>query len=98
MTHEERFDIFWTAYPRKIQKGAARKKFVSQMQGKTNEEKDALLRQMLETIEQFKKSPQWMKDNGAYIVYPERWIKRESWHDEWESPKGIYVGNDELEF
>ena len=98
MTHEERFEIFWQAYPRKIGKGAARVKFVAAMKSKTPSEKNELTEDMINTIELFKGSPQWSKDNGAYIPHPATWINQERWHDEYTPPEGIHTGNEELAF
>ena len=95
MTHQERFEIFWEAYPRKIGKGAARKSFERAMK---NEPKDELLQLMINTIAIFKTSPQWQKDNGAFIPHPATWINQERWFDVYERPQGIHTGDEEPSF
>lgn len=81
---ECRFDVFWSAYPRKIGKGAAEKKF---QQLKPD---DGLLQTMLTAIEQQKKSEQWKKDGGQYIPNPATWIGQRRWEDELENKGSIF--------
>lgn len=74
--HERRFDEFWTAYPRKVSKPAARKAF-----DKVKPD-DELLKTMLTAIAKQKLSDQWTKDNGNYIPYPATWLNNQRWLDE----------------
>ena len=68
------FDAFWSAYPRRVGKGAARKAFAKAV-GKTTSESilDALARQ---------------RDAGmfnveiCYIPHPQTWLNQERWEDE----------------
>lgn len=68
------FDLFWTAYPRKTNKGLAKQIFqrlsVDQV----------LLDKMLMAIGQQKKSDQWK--NPQYIPHPSTWLNGERWEDE----------------
>lgn len=74
--HERRFNEFWTAYPRKVSKPAARKAF-----DKIKPD-DELLKTMLTAIAKQKLSDQWTKDNGNYIPYPATWLNNQRWLDE----------------
>lgn len=74
MTKQELFEIFWSAYPRKVGKGACRKIWDRK---KFNEE---TLNQMLDTIKWQKDLIQWQ--NPAYIPHPSTWLNQERWEDE----------------
>lgn len=74
--HERRFNEFWTAYPRKVSKPAARKAF-----DKVKPD-DELLKTMLTAIAKQKLSDQWTKDNGQYIPHPATWLNNQRWLDE----------------
>lgn len=76
-----RFDRFWAAYPRKVGKGAARRKFA---QIKPD---DALTDRMIQAVEKAKQSQQWTKDGGAYIPHPTTWLNQERWEDELQPPQ-----------
>lgn len=79
---EERFDTFWKVYPRKIGKGASRKVW---MKLKPSQK---LLEQMLETVEAFKDTDQWKRENGQYIPHPSTWLNQGRWEDEVPADKG----------
>lgn len=68
------FEVFWTAYPRKVGKGAARKRFDTAI-------KKTTLEVMLSAIEAQKKSDQWTKDGGQFIPHPSTWLNQERWSD-----------------
>lgn len=74
------FGEFWSAYPKKVGKGAAEAKF-----GKINPDR-ALLDKMLVAIETGKRSRQWQKDNGQFIPNPATWLHQRRWEDEPEKP------------
>lgn len=78
---EERFDRFWSVYPRKTAKVEARKKF-----DKLNPDEE-LLNVMINAVQQQKQSEQWTKDNGQYIPHPATWIHQRRWEDETTYPK-----------
>ena len=69
------FDAFWSAYPRKVGKGAARKSFVKAMG------KGVTLQTLLDAIEQQKRCKQWNKDGAEYIPHPSTWLNQERWED-----------------
>lgn len=72
----EDFNRFWSAYPRKRDKGAARRAW----------EKTARIRPalpvLLEKIAAQCQSPDWRKDGGQFIPYPATWLNGERWDDE----------------
>lgn len=70
------FDRFWSAYPRKVAKPAARKKFDS-----LNPD-EQLLEKMILAVERQKQSDQWMKDGGQFIPHPATWLNQRRWEDE----------------
>ena len=75
---DERFERFWTAYPRKIGKGKARESFQKVAPG------DELLERMLSAVEAQKGSRRWRDENGRYIPLPVTWLNQERWDDEVE--------------
>lgn len=75
------FDAFWSAYPRKVGKTAARKAF-------TKVQTD--LGTLLSAVEAQKRSAQWRKDNGQYIPNPATWLNQGRWED--EVPQGTEHG------
>lgn len=75
VTLEERFDVFWKAYPKKRAKGDARKAFKA---AKVNDE---LLIRILAAIDVQRSSEQWTKAGGQFIPYPATWIRAEGWED-----------------
>jgi predicted phage replisome organizer len=74
-----RFDEFWTAYPKKVGKAAAKKAYAKI---KPTAE---LHEQMLRAIDTAKRSDQWQRDNGQYIPHPTTWLNRGGWDDELET-------------
>ena len=71
------FDSFWSAYPKKVGKEAARKAFLKV---------DADLAVMLRAIEAQKQSRQWQEDGGKYIPNPATWLNQGRWEDEITAP------------
>lgn len=69
---------FWNAYPKKVGKLAAERKF---RELKVDE---PLLSKMLLAIEAQKKSPQWIEDKGRFIPNPTTWLNQGRWDDEIE--------------
>ena len=67
------FDVFWSAYPKKVGKEAARKAFA-----KVSVSVDVLVN----AVEQQKLSAQWQKDNGQFIPNPATWLNQGRWEDE----------------
>lgn len=73
---EKRFDEFWKAYPKKVGKGGAKKKFI-----KLNPNQE-LFDKIIDAVTRAKQTRQWNKENGQYIPNPETWINQERWEDE----------------
>lgn len=74
----EGFNKFWGAYPKKRNKGQAEKAFEKAAPD------EQLLAVILTTIEQAKKSAQWLEANGKFIPYPATWLNAKGWEDEYE--------------
>lgn len=70
------FDEFWTAYPRKQSKAAARKAF------ERLHPDSELLGVMLSAVKRQRESPQWQRDGGQYIPHASTWINGHRWEDE----------------
>jgi len=73
---ELRFESFWSAYPKKTGKKKCLEWF------KKNKPSQQLVDQMIQTIELWKKSEQWQKQNGQFIPMPYTWLNRGGWDDE----------------
>lgn len=69
------FGEFWSVYPRKVGKDAARKAFAKR---KPDRE---LLAKMLAAVAIQAKSAQWQRDSGQYIPHPSTWLNEGRWDD-----------------
>ena len=69
------FDQFWTSYPKKVGKEAAKKAF---------DRVNVPVETLLAAIERQKCSDQWSRDNGRYIPNPATWLNQGRWEDELE--------------
>ena len=72
---DELFAQFWTAYPKKVDKGHARKAFLA------IKDMPLLLPKILAAIEVQKKSKQWGDSGGKYIPNPATWLNGQRWED-----------------
>lgn len=72
----DRFDAFWSAYPRRVGKEAARKSWTKI---KPSEE---LFQKILAAIAVAKQSEQWCRENGRFIPNPATWLNQGRWDDE----------------
>jgi len=85
-TLKDRFETFWTAYPKKRSKGAAEKAWAKI---KPDEQ---LMEQIISALERAKTSADWQKDGGQYIPYPATWLNAKGWEDDYTPaptvPKG----------
>ena len=70
------FGRFWEAYPRKVNKPAAKKAFYKLPVD------EALLAAMLSAIARQKDTPQWKENGGQYIPHPATWLNGRRWEDE----------------
>ena len=75
----DRFEVFWTAYPRKVGKGAALKEWAKLAPS------DDLAAAMVSAVQQQAQSPQWRKDAGQFIPHPRTWLSQGRWQDEVEA-------------
>lgn len=78
---EERFDAFWSHYPKKRSKGRAEKAWV-----KITPDPE-LFAAILAGLERAKASSDWQKDGGKFVPYPATWLNARGWEDEFEPPK-----------
>jgi hypothetical protein len=74
------FIQFWTAYPRKVAKGAAEKAWV-----KIHPD-DTLAASIVTAVERAKASADWRKDGGQFIPHPATWLNGRRWEDEPPKP------------
>ena len=79
---EDRFNVFWKAYPRKEAKKTAFKAF------QKLKPDSALLEKMLAALEWQAKSEAWKRDGGQYIPLPASWINGGRWEDEPKAADG----------
>lgn len=73
---EDNFEKFYKAYPKKVKKQDVKKWF------KKNAPSKELFSFIINKLEQFKKSPDWLKDKGQFIPYPTTWLNQKRWEDE----------------
>ena len=69
------FPAFWSAYPKKKNKGDAEKAW------KSIKPSVELLTKILEAVEVAKQGDDWRKDGGKYIPYPASWLRAKGWED-----------------
>lgn len=75
---DELFNQFWNAYPKKQGKSNALRSW------KKLKISNELFNIIMQKLELFKKSEDWLKEKGKYIPYPATWINGERWEDELE--------------
>lgn len=68
------FASFWIEYPKKVSKPQAEKAF-------KNAVKKTKLEPLLKSLDAFKLSEDWTKENGKYIPNPATWLNGERWND-----------------
>ena len=73
---ETQFKDFYKQYPKKVKKQDVKKWF------KKNKPSSELFSSMMSSLEQFRGSKDWLKDNGQYIPYPSTWLNQKRWEDE----------------
>lgn len=75
---ESRFEEFWSAFPRKKAKVAARMEFE-----KLNPSRE-LLETMLKAIDHQKLMRKWRVEGMQYVPHPDRWLRERRWEDDVE--------------
>lgn len=78
---ENRFELFWKAYPRKKAKKTAWNAF------KKIKPDEALFSHIMEAIGRYRTSQEWQRDGGQYIPHPATWLNGGCWDDEIEEVK-----------
>lgn len=73
------FDLFWTAYPRRVAKDKARTAFSKIPRSE--------IPALMAALERHKKSDQWTRDGGQFIPHPTTWLNQKRWQDEIEPTK-----------
>jgi hypothetical protein len=72
------FTEFWAAYPRKVGKQAARRAWV---RARKNGLGELSIEQLVEIIEEHKKSDAWTRENGRFVPNPSTWLNQGRWDD-----------------
>lgn len=80
------FDDFWILYPKKVSKNDAVKAW---NKIKFDEE---LFNKVLSGLEKYKKSTNWLKDNGQFIPNCATWLNGERWNDEVDEAQTVMFG------
>jgi hypothetical protein len=75
------FDSFWTAYPKKKNKGHAENTWKKL---KTNGE---LFEKIMDGLSRAIASRDWTKEDGRYIPHPATWLNAKGWEDEYVEVK-----------
>ena len=73
---KEMFEQFWEAYPkckRKVDKKGCERKFIK------IENLEQIFPDIMASLEMWKRSRQWTKNNGEYIPLTSKWINQEYW-------------------
>lgn len=73
---EKQFSEFWTEYPKKAGKKAARKEW------EKISPPAELFSRIIRAVKTAKTSEQWKREKGRYIPEPSTWLKEERWDDE----------------
>ena len=76
------FDRFWAEYPRKQAKKDAFNAFGALLNGTPAKKVDALMSTVMGSLAKFKRSYDWVKEDGKYIPYPATWLRQRRWEDE----------------
>ena len=76
----ERFERWWSEYPRKVGKDAAWREWLKRSPA------DDLTDQMIAVVRRQRASAQWRENNGKFIPHPRTWLHQGRWQDE---PEGF---------
>lgn len=75
---KEKFETFWKAYPKKLNRAKALTWFEKHLPD------DETFNTIMIKLEMFKNTDQWQKDNGQFIPYATTWLNQKRWEDEIE--------------
>lgn len=78
---DQRFNLFWNEYPRKIAKQDAARAFSN-----IDILSDDLFAKIIDALKKAKVSQDWTKEAGKYIPYPATWLNGRRWEDILEKP------------
>lgn len=81
------FDEFWSAYPKKKAKEAARKAWAKLKPDET------LGKEIIQAVIESAKTKDWLKENGKFIPYPATYLNGKRWEDERNNANGETTGN-----
>ena len=84
----DRFDLFWSSYPRKVGKGAAEKAW------RTLKPTAETAEAMLDAIARQRQSRQWRESGGQYIPHPATWLRQRRWEDEQAEPAPVSTASE----
>ena len=70
------FEKFWEAYPKKLKKAAARKRF------ERLKPTPEMVESKLEAIAWQKETEEWRKEGGQFVPHPTTWLNQRRWDDE----------------
>jgi hypothetical protein len=73
---DDGFELFWTAYPKKVAKEAARRAW-QKLQPSTELQAD-----MVATLAWQRQQDSWIRDDGRYVPNPATWLLQCRWQDE----------------
>lgn len=76
LKQQERFDEWYSQYPKKMSKGSAEKAWANIAPD------DLLFKRIMVGLETSRASPKWAEEHGKYIPYPATWLNRKCWEDE----------------
>jgi hypothetical protein len=81
------FDEFWTTYPKKKAKEAARKAWAKLKPD------ESLGKTIIQAVLESAKTQDWKKENGKYIPHPATYLNGKRWEDERNDANGQNTGN-----
>lgn len=81
------FDEFWSAYPKKKAKEAAKKAWAKLKPD------ESLGKTIIQAVIESAKTKDWLKENGKYIPYPATYLNGKRWEDERNESNGQNTGN-----
>lgn len=76
------FDLFYSAYPRKVNRKDAERAWLKL----SPDEK--LQAKIMQALEEQKASEDWRKEGGKFIPYPSTWLNKERWDDQLSTQQG----------
>jgi hypothetical protein len=86
------FERFWSAYPRKVAKGAARKKWESLIKGLDPEAIKEFTDEVIGSLDAQKKNRRELEGTSQFVPiwkHPTTWLNGECWNDEIKSIQEI---------